>query len=143
LYEYLDQHGASLSLGVRSPRLLVVPERREGWSIREITSLRGELLRVGGVAGVAELRFDREGWMRCQAGRRISSELASHLYKRVEVTGEAVREPNHQTLTSFKITSFRSVPEKGPAAALSRLHAIVGDSLDDLDPIEHLRELRG
>ena len=143
LYSYLGERNATMSMGIRKLKLLAVPNQNRSWTIRELTTVTAVVLRVGGTKGVVELRFDRDGHQHCKVGRPLAQRFAGHLYQRVELYGLSERDPTTSMLLNFDIRSFEPVQPKAAVPALAELHKLLGDSMDDFDPIAHLHQLRG
>lgn len=142
VYDFLAQRNATLRCGIRTLKPVVVPAARPPWRVRELTTLRGEVRRAGGVAGRVEIGFDEYGHLHCDAGRKLAKELAEHLYERVAVTGEAVMDANTQALVQFRILSFEVLVQTPLQQGIRELRDLLEDDLVDFDPGAFLEEIR-
>lgn len=142
LYDFLEQRKARLSCGLRRLKHVVVPDPRPPWRVRELKTLKGEVRRAGGREGKVEIGFDEYGHLHCDAGRTLAKELAEHLYERVAVSGEAVKDAKTQALLQFQILSFQVLALTLLQQGIRELRDLLEDDLVDFDPGAFLKEIR-
>jgi hypothetical protein len=143
LYQIFRSKGATVTLGQRKFHPFVVPDVGDTWYVTERTTMLGEVRRVGGAKGRAEVTFGLDGRITCDAGRERAAELGKHLYQRAYFTGVARRDISSGTLVSFSIEAFDPIDPVPVAELPARLAALIGDEMEDFDVDAYLREHRG
>ena len=143
VYDYLEEKRATLTCGARTLKPVEVPTTRPDWRIRQATTLRGEVRRIGGKHGRVEIGFDEFGHVHCDAGRELAKKLAEHLYEWVAVSGDAEKDARTGALLGFRITSFELMAQTPFCDGLRALHNLLGDEMAEFDPEAFLAEIRG
>jgi hypothetical protein len=69
--------------------------------------------------------------------------LGEHLYERVAVTGEAVKDAKTRAMVEFRIKSFEVVKRTAFDKGLQELRELLEEDMEGFDPRAFLEEIRG
>lgn len=110
----------------------------------EATSIFGEIVRVGGKKPKAHIRLlNGSLFQHVVLTAPQAQDLAAALYRHVGLHGVATRHPATAELLRFRVREIQFFDRADFAKAMAELRAVVGDKLDGVDFIEHLKEMRG
>lgn len=115
-------------------------------ALRGKTSLVTRVIRVGGESDpTARLRLPNgESLTAHIATQELSQALAAHLYRWVQVQGEAQWTGDSPVLDSFRVTDIGPYAERDsdPVQSLNDLAVASGGFWDKIDPAQYVRDLR-
>lgn len=129
-----DNAAAVLRRGKRGTKILEFPgvsQAEEVFTVSQLGSISGEIVRVGGTQEQVPVLLETEGRQLsgCHTNRQLAKQLAQHLFEQVRLTGQGYWFRNADgdwELNHFRIDHFETLSDANLTTALHELRGAVG-----------------
>lgn len=109
-----------------------------------ITTIYGEVVRVGGVDPKVEIKTITGQTLFCSFARDLAPEIGAKLYKMAGFIGEAQWDLNSKLITQFKVNGITNYEATPIVETFHVLQNLVGKYFDDIEDVNaHIAGLRG